>query len=97
MGVEHVWFSFTSRYLIKIRECLCHCNNYQDTQINQSRDNYMIYHLTGHEEKAKYYINLCYNDIMSIASKLRKDDRKNFLKNHVMISKVMSIWEQYNI
>ena len=57
---------------------------------------YIIYHLTGNDERANNYINLCYNDIMHVASKLRKEDRNNFLNNHIIISKVISIWKEFN-
>ena len=57
---------------------------------------YLIYHMTGNKEEAKKYINLSYDNVMDLASKLRKSDRNNFLNKNIFNSNIVAAWKQIN-
>ena len=57
---------------------------------------FQIYDITGNTEQAKEYINISYNNVMEIASKLRRADRKKFLTKNKYISSIVSNWEEAN-
>ena len=52
----------------------------------------IIYHLLGEKEKTKFFINFSHNEIMDIASKLKKSDKQRFLNDNILIANIISDW-----
>ena len=56
---------------------------------------YKIFHLLGDEAKSEKFINSSYDEIMDIASKLKKGDKQRFLNDNILIANIISDWNMF--
>ena len=55
---------------------------------------YKIFHLLGDGAKSEKFINSSYDEIMDIASKLKKGDKQRFLNDNILIANIISDWNR---